>query len=115
VGRSTNKKELDVFAKYRIIHQAKGPGAMPFSFLLVGGTSLTLLKFADTSRKNYFSSRIGYYAQAIIVTKFYERFTLQFMPIVVHRNLVPINYDSYVLLAFGTGVCLIFIRRILLI
>jgi hypothetical protein len=102
-GRSTNKKELDAFVKYRLIHQSKGPRSVPFSLLFVGGSSLTLLKFADTTRKNYFSSRMGYYGQAIIGRKFSEGFTLQFMPTVVHRNLVATSKDPNDLLAIGAG------------
>jgi hypothetical protein len=112
IGRSTNKKELDGFIKYRVIHQGKGPGSLPFSFLLLGGSSLTLLKFSDTSRKNYFSSRIGYYGQAIIGRKFSEGFSLQFMPTVVHRNLVPTVEDPIDLYAVGIGTRLKLSRRI---
>ncbi len=112
IGRSTNKKELDGFIKYRLVHQSKGPGAMPFSFLLVGGSSMTLLKWSDTSRKNYFSSRIGYYGQAVIGRKFSEGFTLQFMPTVVHRNLVATRDDPGDLLAVGAGARLKLSRRI---
>ena len=112
VGRSTNKKELDGFIKYRLIHQAKGPGSLPFSFLLVGGSSMTLLKFTDTSKKNYFSSRLGYYGQAIIGRKFSEGFTLQFMPTVVHRNLVPTKDDPGDLMAIGVGTRFKLSRRI---
>lgn len=103
IGRSTNKKELDGFVKYRLIHQAKGKGAMPFSLLAVGGASLTTLRFADTTRTNYFSSRMGYYGQAILGRKFSEGFSLQFMPTVVHRNLVPTVNDPTDLLALGLG------------
>ncbi|HEY6502973.1 MAG TPA: DUF5777 family beta-barrel protein [Chitinophagaceae bacterium] len=112
IGRSTNKKELDGFIKYRLVHQAKGPGALPFSFLLVGGSSMTLLKFSDTSRKNYFTSRLGYYGQAIIGRKFSEVFSLQFMPTVVHRNLVPTNQDPGDLFAIGAATRLKLSRRI---
>ncbi|MBL7740038.1 MAG: hypothetical protein JNK14_12545 [Chitinophagaceae bacterium] len=112
IGRSTNKKELDGFIKYRLIHQAKGPGAMPFSFLLVGGSSMTLLKWADTSRKNFFTSRIGYYGQAIIGRKFSEGFSLQFMPTIVHRNLVATQNDPHDLLAMGAGARLKLSKRI---
>src|SRR5690349_5544948 len=31
IGRSTFNKELDGFLKYRLIHQATGPKALPFS------------------------------------------------------------------------------------
>lgn len=112
IGRSTNKKELDGFFKYRLIHQAKGKGALPFSFILVGGSSMTLLKFADTSRKNYFSSRMGYYGQAIIGRKFSEAFTLQLMPTVVHRNLVATLQDPTDLFAAGVGARLKLSKRL---
>lgn len=112
IGRSTNKKELDVFLKYRLVHQAKGPGALPFSFLLVGGSSITTLKFTDTTRKNYFSSRLGYYGQAIIGRKFSEGFSLQLMPTVVHRNLVPTPDDPNDLFAAGIGARMKLSRRI---
>ena len=112
VGRSTNKKELDGFIKYRLIHQAKGTRALPFSFLVVGGSSITLLKFADTSRKNFFSSRVAYYGQAIVGRKFSEGFSLQIMPTVVHRNLVPTFEDPSDLIAVGVGTRLKLSRRI---
>ena len=102
VGRSTNKKEIDGFIKYRLIHQSKN-GGLPFSVLLVGGSSLNTLKFTDSTRKNYFSSRMGYYGQVIIGSKISEGFTLQFMPTVVHRNLVPTIDDPNDMLAVGVG------------
>jgi hypothetical protein len=112
IGRSTNKKELDGFIKYRLVHQAKGPGSLPFSFLLVGGSSLSTLKFADTARKNYFSSRVAYFGQAILGRKFSEGFSLQFMPTVVHRNLVQTPQDPNDLLALGAGARLKLSKRI---
>ncbi|HEX5652536.1 MAG TPA: DUF5777 family beta-barrel protein [Chitinophagaceae bacterium] len=112
VGRSTNKKELDGFLKYRLIHQGKGPGSMPFSFLMVGGSSMTLLKWADTARKNFFSSRLGFFGQAIIGRKFSEGFSLQFMPTMVHRNLVATANDPNDLYAVGVGTRLKLSRRI---
>ena len=102
IGRSTNKKEVDGFFKYRAIHQAKGPGSLPFSFLVVGGGSMTLLK-SDTSRKSYFSSRMGYYGQGILGRKFSEGFSMQLMPTIVHRNLVPTIQDPHDLYAVGIG------------
>lgn len=112
IGRSTNKKELDGFFKYRLIHQAKGPRSLPFSLLFVGGSSMTLLKFSDTARKNYFSSRLGYYGQVILGRKFSEGFSLQLMPTVVHRNLVPAAKDPNDILAAGVGARLKLSRRI---
>jgi hypothetical protein len=111
VGRSTNKKELDGFIKYRLIHQSKN-GGLPFSLLLTAGSSLNTLKFTDSTRKNYFSSRMGYYGQVIIGSKISEGFTLQFMPTVVHRNLVPTVDDANDMFAVGVGSRLRLSKRI---
>lgn len=103
VGRSTNKKEFDGFLKYRIIHQAKGPGSLPFSLVAVAGSTLQTLKWSDPTRKNYFTSRVAYYGQLIIGRKFSEGVTLQVSPTVLHRNLVPTTGDPNDLYAVGVG------------
>ena len=112
IGRSTNKKEFDGFAKYRIIHQANGPGAVPFSLLVVGGSTLQTVKWVDTSRKNYFTSRLSYYGQIIIGKKFSEAFTLQLMPTVLHRNLVATESDPNDMFAVGVGSRIKLSRRV---
>jgi hypothetical protein len=103
IGRSSYKKELDGFLKYRIIHQEAGQNAIPLSIVLVGGTTLNTLKFADPTRKNYFSSRLGYYVQVLAGRKFSEAFSLQLMPTVVHQNLVTTSKDPNDLFAAGIG------------
>lgn len=112
IGRSTYKKEFDGFLKYRLIHQANGPGALPFSLLLVGGSTLNSLKWADPTRKNYFSSRMAYYGQAILGRKISEGITLQISPTIVHRNLVPTSEDPNDLFAIGAGGRIKLSRRI---
>lgn len=111
IGRSTNKKEIDGFIKYRLIHQSKN-GGLPFSVLIVGGASLNTLRSTDSSAKNYLSSRMGYYGQVIIGSKISEGFTLQFMPTIVHRNLVPTSADPNDMLAVGVGSRLRLSKRI---
>ena len=112
IGRSTNKKEFDGFVKLRLIHQAKGPGALPFSLLLVGGTTLQTVKWTDTSRKNYFTSRLAYYGQIILGKKFSEGFTFQIMPTVLHRNLVATESDPNDLFTVGVGSRIKLSRRV---
>jgi hypothetical protein len=87
VGRSTLNKELDGFFKYRPIRQAVGGGS-PVSVVWVSGVTVQTMPWADTSRKNYFSSRVAYYHEIIIGRKFSNAFSLQISPILVHRNLV---------------------------
>lgn len=103
IGRGTFKKELDGFLKYRAIQQAKGPGGMPFSLLAVAGTTLSTIKWTDTSRPNFFSSRMAYYGQLIIGRKFSEAISLQIMPTFLHRNLVQFTSDPNDLYAAGIG------------
>ncbi|TAL40815.1 MAG: hypothetical protein EPN92_13950 [Chitinophagaceae bacterium] len=111
-GRSTNKKEFDGFLKYRIIHQAKGPVALPFSVVAVAGGTMNTLKWQDPARKNYFSSKLAYYGQLIVGSKISESFTLQVSPTILHRNLVATSNDPGDLLAIGAGTRLRLSRRV---
>jgi hypothetical protein len=102
-GRSTFNKEMDGFIKYRFIHQSTGPKSSPVSLIAIVGSTYTGLKWSDPTRANYFSSRIAYYGQAIVGRKFTEAFTLQFIPSILHRNLVPTENDPNDLFAAGIG------------
>ena len=94
VGRTTLGKELDGFVKYRPVHQSVGPGASPVSVVLVAGMAVITQENDDPAKDVTFSSRVGYYYQAIIGRKFTQRFTLQLSPTVVHRNEVFLNDDN---------------------
>lgn len=102
IGRSTLKKEVDGFIKYRPVWQSKGPGAVPFSLVLVAGMSAHTLKNTDPSRKETFTTRSAYYYQAIVGRKFTERLSLQLSPTLVHRNIVEAA-DINDIYALGIG------------
>lgn len=114
-GRSTFNKEYDFFAKYRPMWQSKGEHARPFSIVLVSGMTINSVKWADKTRKNYFTSRMGYYFQLIVGRKFNERFTLQLMPTMVHRNIVPLTTDHNDIYAIGLGTRVKVTKRIALV
>ncbi|HVF95934.1 MAG TPA: DUF5777 family beta-barrel protein [Flavisolibacter sp.] len=103
IGRGSFKKEIDGFVKWRAIQQATGPRALPFSLVAVGGSTLIGAPWADPTRKNYFSSRLGYYGQAIIGRKFSDNVTLQASPTYLHRNFVETVADPNDLYAAGLG------------
>ncbi len=103
IGRSSYKKEVDAFAKYRLIWQAKGKKASPVSIILVSGITNNLLKFEDQTRKNYYSSRLAYYNQIIIGRKFSDAFSLQIAPTMVHNNLVQTVDDNHDIYSLGVG------------
>ncbi|MDB5253593.1 MAG: hypothetical protein JWP27_2762 [Flaviaesturariibacter sp.] len=114
LGRSTYLKELDAFLKYRLIQQATGPRAAPLSVVLAGGMTVKTGRWTDPSRKDYFSSRVGYYGQLIAGRKFSERFTLQIVPTIVHQNLVINNADDNDIFALGAGARLKVSKRVAL-
>jgi hypothetical protein len=103
MGRSSYRKELDGYMKYRIIRQSTGKGAFPFSVLAVAGTTLNSEKWSEPQRNNLFSSRMGYSGQLIVGRKMSNFFSLQVMPTIVHRNLVESTDDPNDLFAAGFG------------
>lgn len=89
-GRSTAKKELDGFVKYRILWQSTGKRNIPVSLVWVSGMTINGLK-DPTGVEGVpvkFSRRLSYYHKLIIGRKFNDRFTLQVAPLVVHNNIV---------------------------
>ncbi|NDC77684.1 MAG: hypothetical protein EBZ67_07420 [Chitinophagia bacterium] len=102
VGRSTYRKEVDGFVKYAPIQQSV-EGGSPVTVALVAGVTLNTLPWANPSIRNYFSSRLAYYYQAIVGRKFNEAFTLQVAPTLVHNNLVPLASQPNDVVALGIG------------
>jgi hypothetical protein len=103
VGRSTFQKTYDAFVKVKLLRQSTGSRKMPITLSYVGTTALMSLKWADTSRKNYFSSRLSYTHQLIIARKFSEGTSLQLMPTYIHRSLAVLAKDPNDLYAIGIG------------
>lgn len=103
IGRSTYKKEVDAFLKYAPIRQSTGPWHSPITLAFVSGITMDGLDWSDPTRKNFFTSRLGYYFEAIIGRKFSETFTLQIVPTMVHQNLVPLETDPNNIYALGVG------------
>lgn len=103
IGRSNVNKELDGFLKYRLIWQSTGPGSLPFSLVVVAGSTLNTMPYPDPTRVNFYSSRMSFYYQVLIARKFSERFTLQITPTVIHRNLVATEADKNDVYSIGLG------------
>ena len=103
IGRGGREKIIDGFAKFKILRQSTGQVNMPvtLSYLLDG--QIKTLKFSDTERDNKFESRLYYTHQLLLARKFSERLSLQLMPTLVHRNLVPTAGDKNDVLALGAG------------
>lgn len=102
VGRSTFRKELDVFVKARIIRQSEGSHASPLSVLLAFGGTLRTEKYFFLPKPG-FAERSGAYLQLIAGRKFTGKWSLQLSPIVLYSG-TPFNSrgDQW-LLAPGIG------------
>lgn len=103
LGRSTFQKTYDAFVKYKLLRQSTGLRKMPVTVSYVGTIALMSLKWADTSRKNYFSSRLSYTHQLIIGSKLSEGISLQLVPTFIHRNLAALANEPNDLYALGIG------------
>lgn len=99
-GRSTLRKELDGFIKFRPVWQTSG--GVPFSIVLVSGITVNTLKNTTPGKSIDLSDRTGYYMQLIFGRKFSSKFSLQIAPTLVHKNIVaaPDDNDIY---AAGVG------------
>jgi hypothetical protein len=100
-GRNSNDKVYDGFVKYKILRQSSGKKVMPITLCYVADAQIKTLKFADTDRKNYFSSRVTYSHQVLIGRKFSENLSFQIMPTIIHRNLTNSIADKNDVFAMG--------------
>lgn len=103
VGRSSFKKELDGFVKFRALQQSTGRNASPLSIVLAGGSTINTLPFTDPTRPKTFTSRLAYYGQIIAGRKFSNNLTLQIIPTFLHQNLVNTTRDPHDVLSLGFG------------
>jgi hypothetical protein len=103
IGRSTARKELDGFVKYRLLQQSIGARVFPITVVLVAGMTLWTGAFEDETVANYFTSRMGFFQQVLIGRKFSDLFTLQLSPTLIHENFVPLTTDSHDIFALGVG------------
>ncbi|MBP7184248.1 MAG: hypothetical protein KBA06_01980 [Saprospiraceae bacterium] len=104
IGRSTAKKELDGFVKWRLLWQQNGKRNVPISLVWVSGMTVNGLKSPFTTDVDpTFTRRTAYYHQLVIGRKFSERFSLQLSPTLVHRNYVEKQLDPNNIYALGLG------------
>jgi Membrane bound beta barrel domain (DUF5777) len=102
IGRSTFRKELDAFAKTRILQQTKGAKEFPFSLIVVGGYTVHTDESAPTEKLSAVD-RSAYYLQTIIGRKFNSKFSMQLSPIFVHTNFPVVRTDDQKIFALGGG------------
>jgi hypothetical protein len=101
IGRSTYQKQFDGFSKIKLLRQTQDH--MPVSVSVVSSLMYKSLKFEDPARENYLSSNLSYAGQFLVARKFSEGVSLQFMPTIIHYNLVKGANESNDIFAIGAG------------
>jgi hypothetical protein len=104
-GRSTAKKEVDGFLKYRLLWQQTGKRNIPLSAVWVSGITINGLRdpIGIEGVPVTFSRRLGFYHSLILGRKFSEKLTLQIVPTVVHRNITTNKLIPNDLWTIGLG------------
>jgi hypothetical protein len=112
LGRGTYEKTYDGFTKLTLLRQSAGAKVMPVSVSWVSSIAVNSLRWTDTTRTNYFSSRLSYSHQLLIARKFSPSFSFQLAPTFVHRNMVATEVDPNDIYALGAGGRLKLTKRI---
>ncbi len=102
VGRSTLLKDIDIFAKTRILQQTTGEKEIPVSVLVAAGYIVTTQE-SFAPKKPTFGDRSSYYVQMIIGKKFSSDFSMQLSPLVVHNNTTLNPTDDQTIFGLGGG------------
>ncbi len=102
-GRSSYQKTYDGFLKAKVLRQSSGKKNMPLSLTYFTSMDLFSLKWQDTERKNYFTSRMTFVHQLLLARKFNDNLSIQFTPTFIHKNLVAGTNDDNDTFAMGLG------------
>lgn len=101
-GRSSFEKVFDGTIKYRFLKQKSGARNFPFTATAVSSMYVSAVEWAQPERENFFSSRMSYH-HALLMARKFDGFSLQLMPTLVHRNLVPTQNDNNSMFSMGGG------------
>jgi hypothetical protein len=102
VGRSSEQKLYDGFAKFKLLRQSTGSHAMPVSVVLFGGAYINTLQFSPEQEMTI-KSRLSYCGQILVARKFSEKLSLQLMPTLLYRNRTNVIGESNAVLALGAA------------
>ena len=103
VGRSSLDKIYDIFVKTKLLRQSSGTRSFPVSVLLYSDIGIDTKRKSenDPAVKDEYLNRLLYVNQLIIGRKFNRSLSLEILPTLIHRNLVPTNKDDHDLASVG--------------
>lgn len=106
IGRSSERKYVDGFIKYRWLRQT-WENEMPVSVTFLTSANITTERDpgAGTNAKRYefFSNRLAYFSTVMVARKFTPDFSAQIAPIFIHYNLVDKLTDKNDMFSVATS------------
>ncbi len=103
LGGTLPPPTYDFYVKYKLLTQSTGAVNMPVSISLVGAFAIDTEHWPNDGVVRTDNDRLSYTGQILIARKFNEKFSLQLMPTVVHRNLTDSPDQLNTLVALGIG------------
>ena len=102
-GRSSLDKIYDIFVKSKILRQTSGANAFPFSVLYYGDIGIDTKRKSDNDPavKDKYLNRLMYVNQLIVGRKFNRNLSLEILPTLIHRNLIPTKHENHDLASIG--------------
>jgi hypothetical protein len=88
-GNST----IEGTVKFKILRQQSGEHYYPVSIAWVSSTNFNASSSVE-SPNDFYWNRFSYLHQLLVARKFSEKFSLQFIPSMVHRNIIGYGYDN---------------------
>ncbi len=102
ISRSSRNNIVDGYIRYNLLRQTRDNENMPITLTILANSSYTAQSNWDDGGD--WQNRFAYVTQAIIGRKFSEKFSVQLMPAVIHKNLVDSAHYENTLWAAGVGV-----------
>ncbi|MEX2234966.1 MAG: DUF5777 family beta-barrel protein, partial [Cyclobacteriaceae bacterium] len=89
--------------KYKLLGQQGGAKSIPFSLVYFSHMGINSSRWSNPERPNRSTDRYSFAHQLLLARKFNTNTSLQLMPSVVHRNLVPTTVEKNLIYALGVG------------
>lgn len=103
LGRSSFQKVYDGFIKYKLFSQQEGAKPIPLTLVYFSHMGINSSRWSNPERPNRSTDRYSFAHQLLLARKFNTNTSLQLMPSVVHRNLVPTTVEENLIYALGVG------------
>lgn len=104
IGRNSDDKTMDGYAKYKLLRQSKGARNFPLTVTALGGIAYKASPQKEFVPQGFTTiDRLAYVGQLLIARKFTTNLSLQVMPTFIHKNAVSQSQEDNNQMAIGFG------------